>query len=160
MRQVFWGWKTGRVGRIFDGWKKLSLIHHCGVCRFCRSLWDDGMEETRQMTPKRPRDPNQLAKSIIDIATGQAPDTSPDDKDPAAVPRGRPIGKLSIPSAQSRSWWTEIRQIGTAQPMATKMRKAPSQRGWGLEISDEAESGVSADDCASLKATATVIRAA
>jgi hypothetical protein len=26
------------------------------------------------ITPKRPRDPNQLAKSIIDIATGQAPD--------------------------------------------------------------------------------------
>jgi len=25
------------------------------------------------MTPKRPRDPNQLAKSIIDIATGQKP---------------------------------------------------------------------------------------
>jgi hypothetical protein len=24
------------------------------------------------MTPKRPRDPNQLAKSIIDIATGQS----------------------------------------------------------------------------------------
>jgi hypothetical protein len=24
------------------------------------------------MTPKRPRDPNQLAKSIVDIATGQA----------------------------------------------------------------------------------------
>jgi hypothetical protein len=24
------------------------------------------------MTPKRPRDPNQFAKSIIDIATGQA----------------------------------------------------------------------------------------
>lgn len=32
------------------------------------------------MTPKRPRDPNQLAKSIIDIATGQAeegPERSP-----------------------------------------------------------------------------------
>jgi hypothetical protein len=26
------------------------------------------------MTPKRPRDPNQLAKSIIDIATGQTPE--------------------------------------------------------------------------------------
>ena len=26
------------------------------------------------MTPKRPRDPNQLAKSIIDIATGQVPE--------------------------------------------------------------------------------------
>jgi hypothetical protein len=30
------------------------------------------------MTPKRPRDPNQLAKSIIDIATGQQP--SPVDR--------------------------------------------------------------------------------
>ena len=29
------------------------------------------------MTPKRPRDPNQLAKSIIDIATGQTPDRDP-----------------------------------------------------------------------------------
>jgi hypothetical protein len=27
--------------------------------------------------PKRPRDPNQLAKSIIDIATGQRPDREP-----------------------------------------------------------------------------------
>ena len=25
--------------------------------------------------PKRPRDPNQLAKSIIDIATGQKPES-------------------------------------------------------------------------------------
>jgi hypothetical protein len=33
------------------------------------------------MTPKRPRDPNQLAKLIIDIATGQQP--SPvDTRDP------------------------------------------------------------------------------
>jgi hypothetical protein len=34
------------------------------------------------VTPKRPRDPNQLAKSIIDIATGERPDDrdpSPDD---------------------------------------------------------------------------------
>ena len=31
---------------------------------------------TRQH-PKRPRDPNQLAKSIIDIATGQKPDRDP-----------------------------------------------------------------------------------
>jgi hypothetical protein len=28
------------------------------------------------MTPKRPRDPNQLAKSIIDIATGRSPATA------------------------------------------------------------------------------------
>lgn len=25
------------------------------------------------MTPKRPRDPNQLAKAIVDIATGEKP---------------------------------------------------------------------------------------
>jgi hypothetical protein len=48
------------------------------------------------MTPKRPRDPNQLAKSIIDIATGQKPDRDPtpeeQGKDPAAVALGRKGG--------------------------------------------------------------------
>ena len=29
------------------------------------------------MTPKRPRDPNRLAKSIIDIATGQTEERVP-----------------------------------------------------------------------------------
>lgn len=45
--------------------------------------------------PKRPRDPNQLAKSIIDIATGEAPDNGPEtknEKDPAAIERGRKGG--------------------------------------------------------------------
>jgi hypothetical protein len=40
------------------------------------------------MTPKRPRDPNQLAKSIIDIATGQQPnpvDNQNDANNPARV---------------------------------------------------------------------------
>jgi len=45
------------------------------------------------MTPKRPRDPNQLGKAIIDIATGQKPDRDPtpeeQGKDPRAVQRGR-----------------------------------------------------------------------
>jgi len=49
------------------------------------------------MTPKRPRDPNQLAKSIIDIATGQKPDRDPtpeeEGKDPAAAELGRRGGK-------------------------------------------------------------------
>jgi len=44
--------------------------------------------------PKRPRDPNQLAKLIVDIATGQVEDkpaSRPEDasKDPAAVSLGR-----------------------------------------------------------------------
>jgi len=46
--------------------------------------------------PKRPRDPNQLAKSIIDIATGQKPDRDPTPeergKDPAAAVLGRKGG--------------------------------------------------------------------
>jgi hypothetical protein len=47
--------------------------------------------------PQRPRDPNQFAKSIIDIATGQKPDRDPtpeeQGKDPAVVVLGRKGGK-------------------------------------------------------------------
>jgi hypothetical protein len=40
--------------------------------------------------PKRPRDPNQLGKFIVDVATGEVDDREPPtDKDPAAVERGR-----------------------------------------------------------------------
>jgi hypothetical protein len=61
------------------------------------------------MTPKRPRDPNQLAKSIIDIATGQKPDRDPtpeeQGKDPAAVALGKKGGKARAEglSAKKRS---------------------------------------------------------
>ena len=44
----------------------------------------------RSSKPKRPRDPNQLAKQIVDIATGQIEDKQPNEgKDPAAVDLGR-----------------------------------------------------------------------
>lgn len=40
--------------------------------------------------PKRPRDPNQLAKLIVGIATGEVEEKDPDaGKDPAAVKRGK-----------------------------------------------------------------------
>ena len=40
--------------------------------------------------PKRPRDPNQLAKLIAEIATGETDDTKTEDgKNPAAVALGR-----------------------------------------------------------------------
>jgi hypothetical protein len=42
--------------------------------------------------PKRPRDPNQLAKFIVELATGEATEAPPpvdDGKDPAAVSLGR-----------------------------------------------------------------------
>ncbi|MGN6373917.1 MAG: histone H1 [Solirubrobacteraceae bacterium] len=43
---------------------------------------------------KRPRDPNQLGKLIVDIATGEADDSPPQgpEKNPAAVELGRKGG--------------------------------------------------------------------
>lgn len=56
--------------------------------------------------PKRPRDPNQLAKSIIDIATGQKPDRDPtpeeQGKDPAAVALGKKGGKARAASLTAK----------------------------------------------------------
>lgn len=51
----------------------------------------------RSSKPKRPRDPNQLAKLIVDLSTGEAEEPKhpePDDtgKDPAAVALGRKGG--------------------------------------------------------------------
>lgn len=44
-------------------------------------------------TPKRPRDPNQLGKMIVDLATGEAEDIDPNaGKDPAAVALGKKGG--------------------------------------------------------------------
>lgn len=42
---------------------------------------------------KRPRDVNQLARQLVDEATGEAPKLDPDEgKDPAAVALGRKGG--------------------------------------------------------------------
>lgn len=47
----------------------------------------------RSSKPKRPRDPNQLAKLITDIATGEEQDETPGaGKDQAAVELGRKGG--------------------------------------------------------------------
>jgi hypothetical protein len=48
----------------------------------------------RSSKPPRPRDPNQRAKLIVEIATGQVEEKDPDeDKNPAAVELGRLGGK-------------------------------------------------------------------
>lgn len=44
--------------------------------------------------PKRPRDPNQLAKLIVDIATGAVKEPKEKKKNPAAVALGRLGGKV------------------------------------------------------------------
>ena len=50
-----------------------------------------------QDRPKRPRDPNQLGKLIVDLSVGDTDDSKnmPDDsgKDPAAVAMGKKGGK-------------------------------------------------------------------
>lgn len=51
---------------------------------------------------KRPRDPNQLAKLIVDIATGAVTEPDPSKgKDPAAVQRGR-LGGLKGGRARAK----------------------------------------------------------
>jgi hypothetical protein len=58
-----------------------------GLGAFAFDVCDSGcMAERRK---KRPRDPLALAKMIGDIATGQASDTEPDKRNPAAVEMGR-----------------------------------------------------------------------
>lgn len=49
---------------------------------------------------KRPRDPNQLGKLIVDLATGEAEEPDPDEgKDPAAVA----LGRKGQPTRRSRA---------------------------------------------------------
>ncbi len=58
---------------------------------------------------KRPRDPNQLAKLVVDIATGEVEDTPEDDgKNPAAVELGRK-GGLKGGKARAESMTPEQR---------------------------------------------------
>jgi hypothetical protein len=74
--------------------------------------------------PKRPRDANQLAKLIVDMATGEAPpDTTVDGKDPAAVALGRK-GGLKGGMARAKSM--------TAKQRSAIARKAARTR-WGSD---------------------------
>jgi hypothetical protein len=55
------------------------------------------MSTMTEKRPKRPRDPAQLAKLIVDIATGEVEDREPTPeergKDPAAAAMGRKGGR-------------------------------------------------------------------
>jgi hypothetical protein len=56
--------------------------------------------------PKRPRDPNQLGKLIVDLSVGEADDSKnmPDEsgKDPAAVALGKKGGKARKASLSAK----------------------------------------------------------
>jgi hypothetical protein len=70
----------------------------------------------RSSKPKRPRDTNQLAKFITDLATGEAELPKTDDgKDPAAVALGRKgglKGGAARAKALSKKRLREIAQKG------------------------------------------------
>jgi len=74
-----------------------------------------GMAEKRR---KRPRDPLSLAKMIGDIATGQASDTEPDKRNPAAVEMGRLGGQKGGRARADRLTPEQRREI--AQKAAQK----------------------------------------
>jgi len=69
----------------------------------------------------RPRDPNQLAKLIADIATGDAPQTTEDGRDMAAVLLGR-RGGLKGGRARAEKLSAEERQ---------RIARKAAQARWG-----------------------------
>jgi hypothetical protein len=73
---------------------------------------------------KRPRDPNQLAKLIVDIATGEVEDTPPDDagKNPAAVELGRK-GGLKGGKARAAKMTAEERSEAAKRAAAARWGK-------------------------------------
>ncbi len=79
--------------------------------------------------PKRPRDPAQLAKLIIDIASGEIEDVanvSNHDKNPAAVALGR-LGANAAAQQERRSFHQkrrkEIAKKAAAKRWAAKVEK-------------------------------------
>ena len=72
---------------------------------------------------KRPRDPNQLGKLIVDIATGEVEDTPVEDgKNPAAVALGRK-GGLKGGKARAESMTPDQRSEAAKRAAAARWGK-------------------------------------
>jgi hypothetical protein len=72
--------------------------------------------------PKRPRDPNQLAKLVIDIATGEAQDTPDSDDGPMSI-LGR-AGGLKGGRARAASLSSEARAEIARKAATARWRKS------------------------------------
>jgi hypothetical protein len=74
--------------------------------------------------PKRPRDPNQLAKSVVDLATGERTEPK-EEKNPHAVALGR-LGGLKGGKARANSLSAarrkKIAQLGAKKRWGTKKK--------------------------------------
>ena len=74
-------------------------------------------------TPKRPRDPNQLAKLVVDIATGEAQDAPTNEgKNTAAVELGR-LGGLKGGKARAEKLTPEQRSAIAKKAAQTRYGK-------------------------------------
>lgn len=74
--------------------------------------------------PKRPKDSNQLAKFIIDVATGDAelPESKPDgNKNPAAVALGK-LGGLKGGKARAKKLTSEQRKAIAEKAAAARWK--------------------------------------
>jgi hypothetical protein len=71
---------------------------------------------------KRPRDPIQLGKLIVDIATGQVEDQIDDGKNPAAVELGR-RGGLKGGNARANALSPDQRKAIAKKASAARLRK-------------------------------------
>lgn len=74
---------------------------------------------------KRPRDPLQLGKLIVDIATGQVEDREDDGKDPAAVELGR-RGGLKGGKARVAKMTPEERAAAARKAAAARWKSKPA----------------------------------
>ncbi len=89
-------------------------------------------------TPKRPRDPNQLAKLIADIVTGDAPpDKTDDGKDPAAVALGRKGGLKGGKARAKKLTATERSAIAKRAATARWQRLEEQGEGSGEPLAKE-----------------------
>jgi hypothetical protein len=70
---------------------------------------------------KRPRDPIQLGKLIVDIATGQVEDRVEDKRDPQAVERGR-LGGTKGGQARAKVLSKERRKEIAAKAAKTRWK--------------------------------------
>lgn len=72
--------------------------------------------------PSRPKDSNQLAKSIVDLATGEGDPAPSDGKNPAAVALGR-LGGLKGGKARAESLTAKKRKEIAKKAAAARWNK-------------------------------------
>ena len=80
--------------------------------------------------PKRPRDPNQLAKLITDLAVGDAKESHPDiAKNPDAIARGRKGGKQGGKKRMNALTEDQRRELALRAAAIRWKKGAPSKDG-------------------------------